>query len=165
MHSGIESESSTTVNVGRISGGTNINVVPSECDVWWEIRQGEDEDATSLKTTVEKLLDDAATPLGLRPITQEIIMIPALNRANDNRALALAKMLGAKPAETPLSFGTEAGFFQRVGIPSIVCGPGSIEQAHKPDEWIAIDQLERASGFLDQVVEWATVDHDRGNLQ
>ena len=145
MHSGMEGKSSTTVNVGQISGGTNINVVPSECDVWWEIRQGADEDAPSLKETVEKLLDDAATLIGLRPATQEIIMIPALNPTKDNRALALAKQFGAKPAETPLSFGTEAGFFQRAGIPSIVCGPGSIEQAHKPDEWIAIDQLERAS--------------------
>jgi acetylornithine deacetylase len=162
---GIEGKSPTTVNVGQISGGTNINIVPSGCDVWWEIRQSADEDAAFLKGAVEKLLDDVATPLGLHPVTQQVIMIPALNPVKDSRAVAVAKQLGAELSETPLSFGTEAGFFQRAGIPSIVCGPGSIQQAHKPDEWIAIEQLERATSFLDRVVAWATNDRDIGKLQ
>jgi len=160
-----QGKSSTTVSVGRISGGTNINIVAGECEVWWEIRQGVDEDAAFLKSAVENLLQDPATPPELRPVTQEIIMIPSLNRTKENRALAVAQQLGAILAATPLSFGTEAGFFQRKGIPSIVCGPGSIQQAHKPDEWIAIEQLKLASSFLDRVVTWATHDHDKGKLQ
>jgi acetylornithine deacetylase len=89
------------------------------------------------------------------PETHEIITIPPLRPEPDNAASVVAQRLGATLANAGLPFGTEGGFFQSAGIPTIVCGPGSIEQAHQADEWIAIDQLEQASRFLDQITQWA----------
>jgi acetylornithine deacetylase len=165
MQSETDGEQLTTFNIGQISGGTNINIVPSHCDVLWEVRPAANAHASFLKRVAETLLADETTPSELSPVTQEIIAIPALNPVEDNQAVSIAKWLGAESTALPLSFGTEAGFFQRAGIPSVVCGPGSIEQAHQPDEWVSIDQLKHASGLLDRVVEWAAIGHEEGNLR
>jgi acetylornithine deacetylase len=165
MQSETDGEQLTTFNIGQISGGTNINIVPSHCDVSWEVRPAADAPASFLNSVAEQLLADEVTPSELSSVTQEIIAIPALRPLEDGQAVSIAKWLGAEPTASPLSFGTEAGFFQRAGIPAVVCGPGSIEQAHQPDEWISIDQLKQASGFLDRVVEWAAIGHEEGNLR
>jgi acetylornithine deacetylase len=145
----------TTFSVGRIGGGTNINIVPSHCEILWEIRPAADADIASLRTTADELVVGAA-PSDFKPDTDAIIIIPPLRPEMDNRAVALAQRFGIELTRVSLSFGTEAGFFQSAGIPAAVCGPGSIEQAHQPDEWIAIEQLEQASRFLDRVTQWAT---------
>ncbi|MFZ3117224.1 MAG: M20/M25/M40 family metallo-hydrolase, partial [Variovorax sp.] len=62
--------------------------------------------------------------------------------------------------EADLPFGTEAGFFQQVGIPTVVCGPGSIAQAHQPDEWIAASQLQAADRFMQSAGAWALAEAD-----
>src|SRR6185312_9989281 len=123
---------------------------PSACDVLWEIRPAADADLHLLKKTADKLVSGAAQP-DFVPETHEIITIPPLRPEPGNAASAVAQRLGAALSNAGLPFGTEGGFFQGAGIPTIVCGPGSIEQAHQADEWIAIDQLEQASRFLDQV--------------
>jgi acetylornithine deacetylase len=144
----------TTFNVGQISGGTGVNIVPSHCDVVWEIRPAADADLLLLKNMADKLVFGAARP-EFRPETQETITIPPLRPEPGNPASAVARLLGAAPTNAGLPFGTEGGFFQNAGIPTIVCGPGSIEQAHQADEWVAIDQLEQASRFLNQMTQWA----------
>jgi acetylornithine deacetylase len=144
----------TTFNVGQISGGTGVNIVPSHCDVVWEIRPAVDADLRLLKKMADKLVCGAAAP-EFKPETQEIITIPPLRPQPGNPARAIAQKFGAAPTDAGLPFGTEGGFFQGAGIPTIVCGPGSIAQAHQADEWVAIDQLEQASRFLDQVTQWA----------
>lgn len=63
---------------------------------------------------------------------------------------------GAEGDASTLPFGTEAGFFRQAGIPAVVCGPGSIDQAHQPDEWIASSQLVQADHFLNAIGRWAT---------
>jgi len=144
----------TTFNVGQISGGTGVNVVPSHCDVVWEIRPAADADVRLLKKMADKLVCGAAAR-DFKPETQETIAIPPLRPQPGNPARAIAQRFGAAATDSGLPFGTEGGFFQDAGIPTIVCGPGSITQAHQADEWIAIDQLEQASRFLDQVTQWA----------
>lgn len=144
----------TTFSVGQISGGTNINIVPSHCEVLWEIRPAADADVPHLRRVAEDLVAGAVPP-GFAPNTEEIITIPPLRPEPRNPAVAIAQRLGAGLTRAGLPFGTEGGFFQGAGIPTVVCGPGSIEQAHQADEWVAIDQLERASRFLDQVTQWA----------
>ncbi len=148
--------SRTTFNVGQISGGTGVNIVPSHCDVLWEIRPAADADLLLLKNMTDKLVSGAARP-DFRPETHETIAIPPLRPESGNPARSIAQQLGAALTNAGLPFGTEGGFFQGAGIPTIVCGPGSIEQAHQADEWVAIDQLDQASRFLNQMTRWAAV--------
>jgi acetylornithine deacetylase len=145
---------STTANVGLISGGTSLNSVPASCEVLWEMRPAADADAFAERRRLHALADQAAWP-GLSFETHEIITVPGLRPDRNNRAVDLVRALGIEAASEGLPYGTEAGFFQAAGIPAVVCGPGSIDQAHQADEWICHSQLERASQFLECVTGWA----------
>ena len=78
--------------------------------------------------------------------------IPALSEDEASRIAQLSRSLLRPQASAKVSYGTEAGFFQRMGIPSIVCGPGSIEQAHRADEYVALEQLAECEAFLNRLV-------------
>jgi acetylornithine deacetylase len=81
---------------------------------------------------------------------------PVLDTAPDDPVVTLAKTLAARNDHSKVAYGTEAGLFSQVaGIPSVIIGPGSIEQAHKADEWIEIAQLEACGRFVDRLIERA----------
>src|SRR3546814_5523440 len=82
---------------------------------------------------------------------EEIAAFPGLAAREDDPATALVKRLTGADAADKVSFGTEAGLFQAAGIPAVVCGPGRIEQAHKPDEYIEVDQMARCEAFLSRL--------------
>jgi acetylornithine deacetylase len=144
----------TTISVNRIDGGTALNIVPERCAVDWEIRPAANADLTALRRVHSELLRDRAG-LSRAPITTEVLTIPPLNPDRAGAAVAAARAFGAAPGACDLPFGTEAGLFQAAGIPSVVCGPGSIHQAHTTDEWIALDQIEDGVRFLENVTTWA----------
>ena len=152
---GRQDSETTTFNVGRIEGGSAINIVPSACQVVWEFRPSAGADVSGLRTTIDTYLARSTTP-GIRHKTEVLAHVPPLRPDADATALKVATSLGGEIPTLTIPFGTEAGFFQEAGIPAVVCGPGSIEQAHQPDEWIATEQLRRADGFLARVTEWAT---------
>jgi acetylornithine deacetylase len=152
---GNEGSEATTFNVGRIEGGSAINIVPSACQVLWEFRPSAGLDISGLQTTIDTFLA-RSTPCGVRHKTDLLARVPPLSPDTKATALKAAESLGGQVPPLAIPFGTEAGFFQEVGIPAVVCGPGSIEQAHQPDEWIAAEQLTRADCFLACVAEWAT---------
>jgi acetylornithine deacetylase len=149
-----EGSEATTFNVGRIEGGSAINIVPCACQVLWEFRPAASIDIDALKTTINTFLA-RSTPLGVTHRTDPLACVPPLRP--DRKAIAVneAAGFGGTLAAWTIPFGTEAGFFQEAGIPAVVCGPGSIEQAHQPDEWIAIDQLDRADAFMGRVADWS----------
>jgi acetylornithine deacetylase len=89
---------------------------------------------------------------------EKLARVPPLAPCRDGRAMQLVQDLGGESPTMAVPFGTGAGFFQDADIPAIVCGPGFIAQAHQPDEWIAIDQLEKASRLLDRVGAWASAE-------
>lgn len=144
-----------TVNVGQVQGGEAINIVPGQCAVTWEFRTASAGEAAEIEGRVERFLVDAASA-GVSVKTREIMSIPPLapGEAAD-RGLSLIRSFGGEGPPLALPFGTEAGYFQAIGIPSVVCGPGSIEQAHRPDEWIATSELAKADRFMTAVGEWA----------
>lgn len=144
----------TTFNVGRIGGGTAINIVPGCCEVLWEFRPTDGASAAAVMAEVERLL--AAVPPGVKVEMAQIAGVPALATRKDSAAVAIARAWGARwpPGEIP--FGTEAGFFEQAGILSLVCGPGDIAQAHQPNEWIAVSELHAADRFLARLGAWAT---------
>lgn len=143
----------TTMSVNRISGGTAMNIVPNLCEVGWEIRPAADADLDDLR----RFGHETARNCGSETVrTDEVVTIPPLRPENTEIAAGLAIAWGAvDDSEVDLPFGTEAGHFQLAGIPSIVCGPGSITEAHQPDEWISLNQIAKAMEFMYKVGQWA----------
>lgn len=143
----------TTFNVGRIDGGTAINIVPGCCEVLWEFRPPDDASEAMVRGALERLLADVPPDVAVE-MTQ-LAGVPALSAESGSVAVRVARNLGALWPPGELPFGTEAGFFQQAGIPSLVCGPGAIAQAHQPNEWIAASELHAADRFLAGVGAWA----------
>jgi acetylornithine deacetylase len=154
-HTAGEGTSNVTFNVGCIHGGSAINIVPSACEVHWEFRPAETTDVAGLTAAIDTFLSHAIPP-GVRVDHETTIRIPQLNSSDNQSAVGLAHELGGALPTIAMPFGTEAGYFQDSGIPAVVCGPGSIAQAHQPDEWIAVDQLDAAGRFLDRLASWAS---------
>jgi len=149
----------TTLHVGRIRGGETLNIVPNETHFDFEIRHlpADDPDAliARIKAVAEKIVAEArkrfaGAAIGFEPINA----YPALDTPPDSEAVAFVKALTGANATGKISFGTEGGLFQaRLGIPTVVCGPGSIAVAHKPDEYLEESQLAACDGFLARLVE------------
>ncbi|MFV0674034.1 acetylornithine deacetylase [Variovorax sp. tm] len=142
-----------TINIGQINGGTAINIVPGSCEVLWEFRPQDEATAQLVRDTVREAL--AELPEGVTVEAGQVAGVPALSARDNDAAVSVARELGALWPEAELPFGTEAGFFQQVGISTVVCGPGSIAQAHQPDEWIAASQLQAADRFMQSAGAWA----------
>jgi acetylornithine deacetylase len=148
----------TTLHVGVIHGGTALNIVPEQCEVELEIRNLPGEDPAAILAGIRF---DAAAIAALRPIrTPPAIELeilheyPALRTPADSKVVELAAALTGSRETIQVDFGSEAGLFStELGIPTVVCGPGSIDQAHKPDEFVGLDQLQRCDALLDRLLE------------
>jgi acetylornithine deacetylase len=154
----------TTVHAGVIDGGTALNIVPSECRLAFEFRNLPQDDPRDLLAEAVDFVRREVEPAmqAIDPATgftfEELSAFPALDTEPDAAVVTLAKALARANDTGKVAFGTEAGLFAADGIPAVVCGPGSIEQAHKPDEFIALDQLAQCERFLDRLL-----DHVRGD--
>jgi acetylornithine deacetylase len=126
----------STVSVGPISGGVSVNVIPDRCTVDFELRNLPGDDPRAL-----------LPPLGDAVALEPLAEYPAL----DGDPAPFQDLLGVDPGPA-LSFGTEAGLYAKLGIPAAVCGPGDIADAHRPDESIATEQLDRCAEVLARVV-------------
>lgn len=145
---------STTLQVTVVGGGTAGNIVPRECAIRWNVRglPGFDEDALLERFTrfgeqmVLPTLRETAPEAAIT--TDFIYKVPPLAPQTGSPAETLALRLAGQNRTYTVSYGTEGGHFQAQGIPTIICGPGSIDQAHKPDEYIEISQLRACERFL-----------------
>lgn len=147
----------TTINTGALVGGVAHNVIAGKARVDWEMRPVQPGDADLVKADLlaycsDHLLPEMRAIAPLADIVTEVIgevdgLVPT--EANEARAIALA-LTGANGAGL-VPFGTEAGIFQAIGMQAVICGPGSIEQAHKPDEFIALEQLAEGLRFLERL--------------
>ena len=144
----------SSLHVGKIAGGTAINIMARECTFEWEIRhlpQDRFEDligrVNAYAAELEAEMKSKAPETSI--VTEALnVTVPALADDNNAEVLGLCrKLLGERPSGA-VAYATEAGQFQRVGLPTVICGPGSIAQAHQPDEYIEIDQLAAGSGFM-----------------
>jgi len=154
----------TTFNVGRIDGGVAGNIVAPSCEFLWEFRAMPGTDPDAIAARMEGYLRDvliprlkASSPPGDAAMERLFRIVPLVPDP-DSEAVGLARRLTGANGEAVVSFGTEAGLFQAAGIPAVVCGPGSIDQAHQPDEWIARDQLDEGARFLDGLAAWAAAE-------
>lgn len=149
----------TTVHTGVIRGGTAVNIVPRECTFDFEVRYLPGENPDALLADVKGFVAAKLLPEmhEVDPATgfewKEMSVIPVLGTAEQAEIVTLAKALARTDAAGKVSFGTEAALFQQAGIPAVVCGPGSIEQAHKPNEYVTLDQLVQCEAFMRRLME------------
>ncbi|WP_323770875.1 acetylornithine deacetylase [Antarctobacter sp.] len=136
----------TTLNIGRIQSGHAHNVIPDHAEIDWEMRPVQRADADHVLTEIDRyaatLLPAMRAVHAEATITREVIgEVGGLHPVPHNAiAKIVSELTGANGADV-VAFGTEAGLFQSLGMDCVVCGPGSIEQAHKPDEYVSRDQL------------------------
>ena len=148
----------TTVQVGTIAGGTARNILAKSCTFHWEYRGLPDLDPAEIPRlfgeAVERVTRERLTRHGDfgRVDTVEEVSVPGLAPDPGSEAERLALRLAGRNHTAAVSFATEAGQFQKAGIPTIVCGPGSIAQAHQPDEFIALEDLKRGEDFLKKLL-------------
>jgi acetylornithine deacetylase len=147
----------TTVHVGLIEGGTAKNIVPRRCAFRWETRllPGSDpeeipERFNRFARSLEPRMKTVAQDTGIT--TERTNAVPGLRPEDDSPAEHLAMHLAEANGSAAVSYCTEAGFFQEIGIPTIVCGPGSIDDAHKPDEYIALSEMEKCATFMRRLI-------------
>lgn len=148
----------TTAHTGTIQGGTVLNIVPDHCEFSYEFRVLPREDVDALSDAVEAYAREELEP-EMKAIAPEagftfeaVTGFPGLDTEVEAPVTLLAKRLAGRNDHAKVAYGTEAGIFESGGIPTVVVGPGSIEQAHKPDEFIEISELERCEAFIDRLI-------------
>ncbi|WP_425219815.1 acetylornithine deacetylase [Ralstonia solanacearum] len=151
----------TTLNTGTIQGGIATNVVPRDCEFTFDFRYLPGTDPDLLFSQVEHYAREVLLPQ-MRAIASEADIgfaikanTPGLSIAPSHELVALAQALADSRGTPPgkVDYGTEAGLFSRAGIPTVVCGPGNIEQAHKPNEYIALSQVAQCEAFMRRLAQ------------
>ena len=149
----------TTLQTGVISGGTAGNIVPRECIFQFEFRYLPGADPDSLEREIRDYAERVILPEMQRTDPNTGISfetkaeIPGLDTAEDNQVTRLAQALSRNKSTSKVAYATEGGLFQRAGIPAIICGPGSIAQAHKPDEYVTLEQVALCESFMERLLE------------
>ncbi len=147
----------TTINVGALHGGVAHNVIASRAEVEWEARPIQSGDLDYIKGAMDSFVADDLLPMmqaifpRARIDTEVIGEVPGLEVMPHNAARDLVTQLTGANGTDVVAFGTEAGLFQSLGSSVVVCGPGSIEQAHKADEFVSLDQLSACLSMLDNL--------------
>ncbi len=141
-------------------GGTQLNIVPKDCRFEFEFRTLADDDPEALEAEVRGYVKETLEPKmhAVSPDTGIAIErtndIPGLEMDADEAVVAFVKALAGRNDHVKVAFGTEAGLFQkRAQIPCVVCGPGDIAQAHKPNEFITLDQIARGEDFMRRLMD------------
>jgi acetylornithine deacetylase len=144
----------TTLHVGKMSGGVQVNIVPNQAVLDFEIRSLAGEDVPALIARMEAAAEAITAPLRAE-FPEAAIGVerlwdyPGLGTPSDAGVVNFVKGLTGANGTIKVAFGTEGGLFdQRLGIPTVICGPGSMAQGHKPDEFVTIEQLERCEAML-----------------
>ncbi len=145
----------TTVHVGTLHGGTTLNIVPQEAEFVFEYRYIADDNPADIHERFMKFIREELEPemQAVDPSTgfsiETISQIPGLEIDANHEVVNLARQLSGRNDHAKVAYGTEAGLFQEIAaIPTVVCGPGNIGQAHKPDEFLTLDQLAKGEEFM-----------------
>lgn len=148
----------STVQTGVIKGGRALNIVPAECEFDFEVRALPGFDAQVVADELERFAEaelvpkmqavEPATGVSLRPLSA----YPGLATAPDSEAARVLAMLSGSDGFGTVAFGTEGGLFEQAGIPTVVCGPGSMDHGHKPDEFVSLEQLRGCDEMLGRLL-------------
>ena len=149
----------TTVHVGRMNAGVALNIVPNLCRIDFEIRNIAADNAEAILERISKeaarIASEASSIAPEAAIDIEVFnTYPGLDTPTNSEAVAFVKSLIGANGTIKVAFGTEGGLFSRdVGTPTVVCGPGSMAQGHKPDEFVSVEQMQRCDAMLDKLLE------------
>ena len=148
------------MHVGTLHGGTALNIVPQEAEFVFEYRYIAEDNPADIHERFLKYVREELEPEmqavdpGSGFSFETISQIPGVNTAPDHEVVNLARELSGRNDHGKVAFGTEAGLFDEMAdIPTVVCGPGNIEQAHKPDEFLSLDQLRKGEEFMRRLGE------------
>lgn len=154
----------TTVHTGVIDGGTAMNIVARDCRFEFDIRALPGDDAEAILREIREFAERDLLP-AMRAVSAEagiawetIAEFPGLATGEEEAITVLAKALARTNATGKVSFGTEAGLYRDARIPTVVCGPGSILQAHKPNEFVELDQIRSCEAFVDRLTDRLAAD-------
>ena len=154
----------TTAQTSTIKGGNAINTVPAECSFEFEFRNLPTLDPEPIFARIDQYARETLLPKMKREHEAAAIEItkiaaaPGLDATEQAAITQLVRALTADQDKRKVAYGTEAGLFSLAGIPSIVCGPGDIQQAHKANEFVTLDQLAQCERFLDKFIHSMSVD-------
>lgn len=147
----------TTINVGALHGGTVQNIIAASAEVLWEMRPVQESDALFVKQHMKAFCDEVLLPQ-MRAVkahtsieTEILGEVAGLTPQPDNKARDLVAMLTGNNSTDLVAFGTEAGIYQDFGMDVVVCGPGSIEQAHKADEFVTTAELSKCLAMMERL--------------
>lgn len=151
-------EPTTTMNVNLINGGIAVNTIPSDCTVHFEFRSLAVVDREALTARIKNFASQLGEEMRARNpqasmTFEQVAGAPGLDTDPSEEIVDLAARCGAIAADDKVTYGTEAGLFAAAGIPTVVCGPGDIAQAHAPDEFIELEQIVACEGFMDQLIK------------
>lgn len=150
----------TTVQTGMIHGGRALNIVPDACSFDFEVRTLPQEDAQQVAEELVAYAQQTLEPQmrAVQPASairfSPLSAYPGLDTAAHSAAAQLIAWLSGSDSFSTVAFGTEGGLFAAAGIPCVVCGPGSMEQGHKPDEFITLAQLDACDSLLRRLATW-----------
>ena len=152
----------TTTHVGVIEGGTALNIVPRDCEFELEIRHLPMDDPDALFERLRRHADSLVPAMkAVDPETyiefDALSGMPGFDNAGGNPMVEIGHACSGSALEHKVSFGTEAALFHAASMPAVICGPGHIEQAHQPNEWVSLDQLARCEAFMRRLAEHVCV--------
>jgi acetylornithine deacetylase len=159
----------TTVHTGVLNGGTALNIVPGACTFEFEIRNLPRHDPEILMAEIRSWAQDLIPEMLAVSEASGIIFnenntTVGLDMAPDDETVRLALTLTGGNDTACVAYTTEAGLFQQIGIPAVVCGPGDIDQAHKADEFVSLDQLARCESFFARLIDHVTAPGAQGRF-
>jgi acetylornithine deacetylase len=147
----------STVQTGVITGGKALNIVPADCRFDFEVRALPVQDPREVADQLERYAEQEVLPKmqavnGQSSIRfSELSAYPGLVTDSQSQAAQLIAQFCGSSEFTTVAFGTEGGLFDAIGIPTVVCGPGSMDQGHKPDEFVSVEQLDACDAMLDRI--------------
>jgi acetylornithine deacetylase len=148
---------SPTMTIGRVDGGTAANILARKCSFVFDLRTVEVSEADAIEARFRAAAEALDRDIKVRAPEGGVAITRRSNTAGlaidrDSAAEQLARALTGDNETRAVAYAAEAGLFQRAGMPAVICGPGSIEQAHQPDEWIARDQIEQGAVFMQRLI-------------
>ncbi len=154
----------TTVHVGVVNGGTAVNIMARHCVFDWDIRHVPGDEPEAIienfhaysREHIEPSLQAIAPNAGVS--TEVVVQAPALAETADNSASELVRSLTGSNTTYKVAFAAEGGLFQHVGWPTVLCGPGSVDQAHQADEFVSLEQIEQCRQFIQRLIQRLSYD-------
>jgi acetylornithine deacetylase len=148
----------TTLSTGTIRGGIAANVVPKDCNFQFDVRTLPSAPIGQIHEEIERFARQLAAEMHAEDANSGIELTlcsstEGLNASEADAIVQYAMRLSGNHDVGKVSYGTEAGLFQRAAIPSVICGPGDIAQAHRPNEFVALEELARCEAFMQRLVQ------------